>query len=148
MPGAEWIGELDALLSESDFVTIHLPLTEQTRGLLGRERLERLKPGAVVVNTARGGILDEDALADALRSGQVSAAGLDVFEEEPLSPSSPLRAFDNVVLLPHIGSASIATRSRMADVSVDNLLAGLAGKPLPSAVPGLIAAGGPSPRGD
>jgi glyoxylate reductase len=147
VPGAEWVGELDTLLSESDFVTIHLPLTEQTRGLLGPERLERLKPGAVVVNTARGGILDEDALAAALRSGRVSAAGLDVFEEEPLSPSSPLRSFDSVVLLPHIGSASVATRSRMADVSVENLLAGLAGMPLPSAVPGLAGPGEPSARG-
>ena len=85
-----------------------------------------LRPGAVLVNAARGGILDEDALAEGLRSGRIAAAALDVFSREPLDPASPLLAAPNLVLTPHIGSASVATRTRMADLAVENLLAGLA----------------------
>jgi len=121
----------EELLAQSDFVTLHVALGAETRGLLCARTLARMKPGAILVNTARGGIVDERALADALAGGRLAAAGLDVFEEEPLPASSPLRALPNVVLLPHIGSASIATRTRMADLAVENLLAGLAGGPLP-----------------
>jgi glyoxylate reductase len=121
---------LDELLAESDLVSVHVALAPETRGLLGARELARMKPGSVLVNTTRGGIVDEPALARALREGPLAAAGLDVFEEEPLSPASPLLALENVVLTPHIGSASVATRVRMADVAVENLLAGLEGRPL------------------
>lgn len=128
--GVEY-AELDALLGASDFVSIHLALTPETRGLIDARALGHLSPGAVLVNAARGGIVDEDALAVALREGRLAAAALDVFEREPLDPKSPLLDAPNLVLVPHIGSASVATRSRMADLAVDNLLAGLEGRPLP-----------------
>jgi glyoxylate reductase len=130
VPGVAHVS-FEELLAQSDFVTLHVALGAETRGLLCARALARMKPGAILVNTARGGIVDERALADALAGGRLAAAGLDVFEEEPLPASSPLRALPNVVLLPHIGSASIATRTRMADLAVENLLAGLAGEPLP-----------------
>jgi glyoxylate reductase len=123
--------ELDVLLADSDFVSVHLALAPQTRGLLGEGALGRMRRGAVLVNTARGGIVDEGALASALRSGQLGAAALDVFATEPLPTSSPLLGAPNLVLTPHIGSASVATRERMAELAVSNLLAGLAGERLP-----------------
>lgn len=123
--------ELEALLRGSDFVSLHVALAPATRGLLGRRELGWMRPDAVLVNTARGGLVDEEALAEALREGRLAAAALDVFEEEPLPPTSPLRAAPNLVLAPHIGSASVATRTRMADLAVANLRAGLAGEPLP-----------------
>ena len=89
-----------------------------------------MKPGAVLVNTARGGIVDEQALADALDSGAVYAAGIDVFSREPVSEDNPLLAHERVVLAPHIGSATVLTRARMADIAVDNALAALAGDPM------------------
>jgi len=125
---------LSEVLRHSDFLSVHLALTAETRGLLDAAALEGLKPGAVVINTARGGIVDEAALCAALRSGKVAAAALDVFESEPIDPANPLLTAPNLVLTPHIGSASIATRTRMADLAVENLLAGLAGRPLPHAV--------------
>jgi glyoxylate reductase len=135
LPGVAWV-ELERLLAESDFVSLHLALAAETRGLLGAAELARMKPGAILVNTSRGGVVDEPALVDALRRGALAGAGLDVYAEEPLPPSSPLVGLPNVVLLPHIGSASIATRTRMADLAVANLLAGLEGKPLPHAAEG------------
>lgn len=123
--------ELGALLEGSDFVTVHVSLTPATRNLIDARALERLRPGAVLVNAARGGIVDEVALVEALRSGRLAAAALDVFASEPLDPSSPLLDAPNLVLTPHIGSASVATRQRMADLAVENLLAGLEGRPLP-----------------
>ncbi|MBS1105005.1 MAG: D-glycerate dehydrogenase [Deltaproteobacteria bacterium] len=130
MPGVAF-ASLDSLLPAADFVSVHVALNADTRGLLGESALARMKPGAVLVNTARGGIVDEDALADALRSGQLGAAGLDVFAREPLDPASPLLRLPNVVLTPHIGSASEATRARMVELAVENLLAALAGNPMP-----------------
>lgn len=127
----EW-AELPALLAASDFVSIHVALAPETRGLLGRAALAGMKPGAVLVNTARGGIVDEAALAEALGEGRLGAAGLDVFAREPLEPGSALLGAPNLVLTPHIGSASHATRARMAGLAVENLLAGLEGRKMPA----------------
>jgi len=129
-PGVE-PAELAELLAESDFVSVHVALAEETRGLLDRAALARMKRGAILVNAARGGIVDETALAEALHSGHLAAAALDVFAEEPLDPASPLLSAPNLVLAPHIGSASVATRVRMADLAVENLLAGLEGRAMP-----------------
>lgn len=130
VPGVER-RELSALLRESDFVSLHVALVPETRRLLDRAALASMKPGAVLVNAARGGLVDEAALAEALGEGRLAAAALDVFEGEPLDPASPLLTAPNLVLAPHIGSASVATRVRMADLAVANLRAGLAGEPLP-----------------
>ncbi len=130
LPGVEAV-PLEALLARADFVTIHVALAPETRGLLGARELARMRRGAVLVNTARGGIVDEAALAAALASGQIAAAALDVFEHEPLPSASPLLAAPNLVLAPHIGSASIRARTRMADLAAANLLAGLRGERMP-----------------
>jgi glyoxylate reductase len=122
---------LDFLLERSDFVSIHVALTPETRGLLGRDALGRMRRGAVLVNTARGGIVDEVAVAQRLESGDLAAAAFDVFEDEPVTPDNPLLTAPNTVLTPHVGSATIATRVRMADLCVENLLAGLDGAPMP-----------------
>jgi lactate dehydrogenase-like 2-hydroxyacid dehydrogenase len=115
-------------------VSVHLPLTAETRGLLGRDRLALLKPDAILVNTARGPIIDEDALADALEGGRLMGAGLDVHEHEP-AVHPRLAASNRTVLLPHLGSATVATRDRMADVMARNLAAALRGEPPPNVVP-------------
>lgn len=122
---------LDRLLEESDFVSIHLPLNEQTRGCIGPAQLAMLKPTAVLVNTARGEVIDQDALVQALESGKIFAAGLDVCTPEPLPLNHQLHRLNNCILLPHIGSATTQARNAMAQRSAENILAGLAGQPLP-----------------
>ncbi len=125
---------LAELLRESDFVSLHCPLTPATRGLIGAGELAAMKPTAVLVNAARGAVVDQRALYEALRDRRIAAAGLDVYETEPLPLDDPLLSLENVVLAPHIGSASVATRTRMAMIAADNLVAGLRGEPLPYAV--------------
>ncbi|OPX86328.1 MAG: Glyoxylate/hydroxypyruvate reductase B [Pelotomaculum sp. PtaB.Bin104] len=119
---------LSELLSTSDIVSIHCPLTAETRGLISYGELALMKPAAVLVNTARGGIVDEGALYEALLHRRIFAAGLDVFSQEPLPLAHPLLKLPNVVLLPHIGSASIATRTKMAIMAASDLVSGLTGK--------------------
>jgi glyoxylate reductase len=123
---------LDELLRSSDVVSMHVPLTEETRGLLSRDRLALIPDGATLINTARGAIVDEEALADELVSGRISA-GLDVFADEPRVPER-LLPLPNVVLTPHIASATVETRAAMTRVLVDNVLAFLRGEPLQNAV--------------
>ncbi len=125
---------LDDLLRESDFVSLHVPLTEETRHMIGERELRLMKPTAILINTARGSIVDQAALAKALRKGLIAGAGVDVTEVEPIPPDDPLLAVPNVVILPHIGSASHATRARMAEIAVENCIAGLEGRPLPHCV--------------
>jgi len=125
---------LDELLERSDFVSIHCPLTPQTHGLIGERALRRMKSTAILVNTARGPIVDTDALARALEAGWIAGAGLDVTDPEPLPADHPLLGAPNLTVVPHVGSASHATREAMADIAVDNLLAALADKPMPHPV--------------
>ena len=131
--GAEY-RPLDDLLQESDFVTLNCPLTEETRNLIGARELGLMKETAILVNAARGGVIDHDALVVALKEGQIASAAVDVTEPEPLPRNHPLLALENVVITPHLGSATCQTREKMAQMSVDNLIAGLAGKPLPAQV--------------
>ena len=125
---------LDQLLAESDFVSLNVALTDDTHHLIDDAALATMQPGAILINTARGPIVDEAALADALRDGRIAGAGLDVTEVEPIDPASPLLTMNNVVVLPHIGSASLATRAKMADIAVANLRAALADQPMPHRV--------------
>lgn len=119
---------LEQLLGESDFVCVVLPLTAQTEGMMGRREFALMRPGAIFINGSRGRIVDEAALVEALRLGLIHGAGLDVFEREPVAPDSPLLGMANVVALPHIGSATHETRFAMAQLAVDNLVAGLRGE--------------------
>jgi glyoxylate reductase len=125
---------LDELLGQSDFVSLHVALSPETRHLIGAERLALMKPDAVLVNTARGPIVDQAALTEALREHRIGGAALDVFEVEPLPPGDPLLKLDNVLVAPHIGSATLATRTRMADLAVDNLITFLKGERPPTMV--------------
>ncbi|HEX8121873.1 MAG TPA: D-glycerate dehydrogenase [Solirubrobacteraceae bacterium] len=117
-------------LPQADVVSLHAPLTEETRGMIGAKQLRAMKPGTVLVNTARGGLIDTEALVEVVREGRITVA-LDVTDPEPLPPNHPLFALENALVVPHIGSATHATRERMADLAVDSLLAGLDGRPLP-----------------
>lgn len=133
VPGVQSVS-LDELLLRSDFVSVNVALAPQTRNLLDGEKIAMMKPGAVLVNTARGGIVDEAALAQALASGHLYAAGIDVFAREPIEEDNPLLALPNVVIAPHTGSATVLTRARMADLSVDNAMAALQGHAMPHCV--------------
>jgi len=127
-PGVTAVRELAELLAASDFVSVHVARTRETLGLIGARELARMRRGAILVNSARGGIVDENALCDALASGRLGAAGLDVYASEPLPADSPLLGAPNLVLAPHIGSATRETRARMAELCVRNLVAGLRGE--------------------
>jgi glyoxylate reductase len=119
------------VIARSDVITLHAPLTDATRGLIGPQALARAKPGAILVNTARGGLVDPEALAVALRDGRLAAAALDVTDPEPLPADHPLLDVPNLLVVPHIGSATVEARSAMTARAVANLEAGLAGEPLP-----------------
>jgi glyoxylate reductase len=127
--GAERVG-LDELFSQSDFISIHVALTDDTRELLNSDAFSRMKNGVVIVNTARGEIINQQALLDALNSEQVFAAGLDVTTPEPLSHQHALVQHPRTIILPHIGSATDKSRHAMAEIAVDNLLHGLSGEAL------------------
>jgi glyoxylate reductase len=131
--GAEYV-DLERLLEESDIVTIHTPLTPETRHMINEGRLRRMKRTALLVNTARGAVVDTEALVKALREGWIAGAALDVFEEEPLNPNHPLTAFKNVILTPHIASATYEARRKMAELTVENLIAFYEGRIPPTLV--------------
>ena len=126
---------LEHLLRRSDFVSIHLPLTSGTRNLIGADAFALMKPTAILINTARGPIVDREALAQALHTGQIAGAALDVTSPEPLPVDDPLWQAPNLLVVPHIGSATWSARERMTQIAVENILAGLEGKPLPYQVP-------------
>ncbi len=126
--------DFETLLEESDFISLHTPLTPDTRHLIDAKALSRMKRSALLVNTARGPVVDMDALYEALKGKRIFAAGLDVTDPEPLPADHPLLTLDNLVIAPHIASASITARSNMADLSAKNLIAGLKGERLPHCV--------------
>lgn len=120
--------ELDTLLQEADYVCLILPLTDETHHMIGKAEFKKMKKSGIFINAGRGPVVDEKALIDALQQGEIHAAGLDVFEQEPLPVDSPLLSMANVVALPHIGSATHETRYNMAATAVDNLIDALKGK--------------------
>jgi glyoxylate reductase len=122
--------DLDTLLKESDFISLHVPLKPETKHLVNAEFLEKMKPNAILINTTRGGVVDQSALYTALKSNQIFAAALDVTDPEPLPIDSPLLELENCLIVPHLGSATKKTRDKMAILAVENLIAGLKGKKL------------------
>lgn len=120
----------DQILMQSDFVSLHVPLTTETRHLIGARELSLMKDSSILINTARGPVVDQEALVEALRSGRPAKAALDVTSVEPIDMNDELLSLPNVIIAPHIASASVATRLKMAHMAVDNLLAGLSGKRL------------------
>ncbi|HTU17206.1 MAG TPA: D-glycerate dehydrogenase [Gemmataceae bacterium] len=124
----------DELLAAADYVMLTVPLTSETQRFIGRAELARMKPTAILINAARGAVVDTEALTEALAARTIYAAALDVTEPEPLPRDHPLLRLDNVIITPHLGSATDQTRQRMAEVSIENLLAGLSGRPLPCPV--------------
>ncbi len=123
--------EFDELLKQSDFVSLHVPLTNDTRYLISKRELDMMKSNAILINTARGPVVDETALYEALLNKTIAGAGLDVFEVEPVSIENPILKLDNVVVTPHIASASIATRTKMAIMAAENLIAGVFCRDIP-----------------
>lgn len=131
--GATFV-DMDTLLAESDFITLHTQLTDQTREFFNAAAFRKMKKTAILINTSRGGVVDQEALYDALVNGDIAAAGLDVTLPEPLPPDHKLLQLSNCVVLPHIASASVATRSKMAVIAAENVIAGVNGKSLPCPV--------------
>jgi glyoxylate reductase len=125
---------LDELLDRADFVSLHCRLTKETRGLIGEDQFKRMKNTAILINTARGAVVDSGALTRALSKGWIAGAALDVADPEPVPKGHPLLDAPHLILNPHIASASIEARTAMADLAVDNLMAGLAGEPMPACV--------------
>jgi glyoxylate reductase len=142
--GAESV-EMEQLLAESDFVSLHTNLSPETHHLLDAAAFGRMKPGAIVINTSRGPVIDHEALYEALRSGHCFGAGLDVTDPEPLRADHPLVGLPNCLIVPHIASASEATRDRMAEMAAANLLAGLRGERLPTPVDDAVYERDPPP---
>lgn len=132
--GIEHIPELSTLLSQSDFISLHTPLTPQTHHLIGAAQFAIMKPTAILVNTSRGPVVDQKALYEALKSRQIFAAAIDVTEVEPIPPDDPLLTLDNIIISPHIASASVITRTNMATMAAENLIAGLSGQIPPNCV--------------
>jgi len=124
-----YVKDLQCLLRISDFVSLHVPLTEETRYLIGTKELSMMKPTAILINTARGAVVNQDALIQALQTGTIAGAGLDVTTPEPLPVDSPLFSMRNVVIAPHIGSATHETRREMAILAVRNVIAVCMGQP-------------------
>jgi phosphoglycerate dehydrogenase-like enzyme len=131
--GIEFV-DSDRLLAESDFITIHVNLTPDTHHLISEQELKKMKRTCVLVNTSRGPVVDTMALFNALKEGRIGFAALDVTDPEPLSENHPLLTLENVIVTPHIASASVATRTRMGLMAADNLIAGLKGEMPPHAV--------------
>ncbi|MBS1251261.1 MAG: Glyoxylate/hydroxypyruvate reductase B [Anaerolineales bacterium] len=132
--GVEFVDDMDVVLRQADFLTVHTQLTDETYHLIGKRELQLMKPTAILVNTSRGPCVDPDALYRALRDGEIAYAGLDVTEPEPIDRDSPLLELDNCVVVPHIASASVATRGKMAEMAAQNLIAGVRGERLPTCV--------------
>ncbi len=124
----------EALLSQSDFVSLHTPLNAETRGYIGAAELAQMKPTAILINTARGPVVDTNALYEAMKAKRIFAAALDVTDPEPLPADHPLYTLDNVLIVPHLASASVATRNKMAEIAATNMVAGLRGEVPPNMV--------------
>jgi glyoxylate reductase len=128
--GVEYVPALPDLLAEADFVSLHVPLSDQTHRLMDEAALHAMKPTAYLINTARGEVVDQEALVQALKEGEIAGAGLDVMTPEPLPADHQLYRFSNVVMTPHIGSATVVTRRRMTIMAVENVVAGCKGTPM------------------
>jgi len=132
--GARMCKSLDELLAESDFISLHTPLTPQTRHLINADALKKMKKTAILINAARGPVVDSDALYEALKKGRIAYAGLDVTDPEPLPKYHPLLTLSNCLVVPHTGSASVATRTKMSVMAAQNLVAGVTGQRPPHLV--------------
>ena len=132
--GVEYVSKVSELLAMSDFISVNVPLTTDTKNMFGKVEFALMKPNAVFINTSRGAVVDQKALYEALKSGQIFAAGIDVTETEPIPADDPLLTLPNIIIPPHIGSSSFATRTKMAMMVADNLLAGLRGELPPDCV--------------
>jgi glyoxylate reductase len=132
--GVQWVPELPTLLQQADFVSVHVPLLPETRHLIGAAELEHMKSGAFLINTSRGGTVDAEALYEALSSGSIAGAALDVTDPEPISPDDPLLTLPNVIMTPHISSASSATFRRMGLMAATNIIEALTGQPMTSCI--------------